>query len=310
MHSSGSILRTFCEKVRQYLDDPDLDSKYDNDYLVRYPLKSAMVDVQTRISMMGEHPILHKLDITLEDGVEYYTLPPSIRSVWRFVAVDSDGTITNDFRPRNEFHWSGPGWKLDGNQIWIDANRRPATGNIIQVWYVPSGEAECHLSSTGEIAAGELILTLGATQDLGQIDMRPNGLLGQYLRLIDNDANSNHDERIISAHVAGPGGTGTVTMRTASVGQVVDAATVVYEIVPFLMDPMLEAIACRAAMKMGVGRRISKAHTGALLLEYRSAIKTAYDQTSSIMGRHGQLFERHTVDNQDSFQGVGNMGYW
>ena len=41
MHSTGSIIKTYCEKVRHYLDDPDLDAKYDDNYLVRFFMSSA-----------------------------------------------------------------------------------------------------------------------------------------------------------------------------------------------------------------------------------------------------------------------------
>ena len=69
------------------------------------------------------------------------------------------------------------------------------------------------------------------------------------------------------------------------------------EIVPFLLEPMIEAIAARMALKAGTGRKISKVHKEAITMEYRSAIKTAHDNLSSMQGRFGKFFDSETVDN-------------
>ena len=151
MHSSNSILRTYTEKVRQYLDSPDLDSKYDNDYLVRYILSPAMVDVQTRISMMGDNPIIVRHDITIVNDIEYYQLPPSIREVIRLTILDSDGHVIRDSLPRNEFNPHGPNWKLEGNLLAI--RPRPSEGETLSLWYTPSGDMQALLGTAGNLEA-------------------------------------------------------------------------------------------------------------------------------------------------------------
>jgi len=129
------------------------------------------------------------------------------------------------------------------------------------------------------------------------VDARPNAYEGMYLRMIhDGEA---HEDRVISTHdqVAG-----TVTVRSAFENQT-DSVDRTYEIVPFLLEPLIEAISLRGAMKMGVGRRASTSHVQMMILEYKSAIKTGYDITSNLMARYGKFFNRHTVDNPEEMAG-------
>jgi hypothetical protein len=295
MHSSGSILRTFCEKVRMHLDDPDLDAKYDNDYLVRLVLTPCMVDVMTRINMMADNPVILRHTITFSDTVEYYTLPPSMKEVWRLAALNEDGRLTREVFPRNEFNWRGPAWKVEGNQLAI--RPRPILNDTYDLWYVPSGDIEPHLSTDGQLDADFDTLTLGSTLSLGRLDPRPHAYAGMYLRMIHSG--ETHEDRVIASHDESAG---TVTVRTAFDNQT-DSIDRQYEIVPFLMEPMLEAISLRAAMKLGVGRRASTSHQQLMQIEYRSAIKTAYDITSNLMQRYGKHYDRHTTDNREEMSG-------
>lgn len=283
-----------------YLDDPDLDAKYDNDYLVRLILPPCMVDVLTRINMMADNPIVMRHTITMDADQEYYTLPPSMKEVWRMANVTTDGRVEREVLPRNEFNWRGPGWRIEGNQLSI--RPRPMTeAATYDIWYVPSGDMEPHLADDGQLDATKKIFTLGtvdtATGDLGRVDPRPNSYEGMYLRMIHDG--ETHEDRVIDLHDEDAG---TVTVRTAFDNQTASVNRT-YEIVPFLLEPLSEAIALRGAMKLGVGRRASGGHQQMMQMEYKSAIKTGYDITSNLMTRFGKFFDRHTIDNPEEMSG-------
>ncbi len=304
MHSSGSILRTFVENVRQYVDDPDLDAKFNNNYLINYIMGPAMVDVIARINMMADNPILLRHTIQLVGTQEYYYLPPSIRDVWRMVITDLNGHVIREAIPRGEFNPRGPLWGIEGNLLFI--RPRPLASSPSQsldVWYTPNGEVSPHLSTDGQLNAGpspdeQTVLTLGSTISLGAVDRRPNAYAGMYLRMLSTVAGVSWEDRVLLSHDQPAG---TVTLRIATDGQT-PALSTQYEIVPFLLGSMLEAISCRSALKVGVARKLSGTHKQALLLEYRSAIKTAYDLTSGIMARHGKRFDGKTVDSPETFE--------
>ena len=304
MHSSGSILRTFVENIRQYVDDPDLDAKYTNQYLIDYVMGPSMVDVIQRINMMATNPVLLRHTITMTTNTEYYTLPPSIKDVWRMTILDLNGHVIREAIPRGEFNPRGPMWGIEGNLLFI--RPRPiATGanDSLDIWYVPNGEISPVLGTAGQLNAGpdpveQTVLTLGGTTTLGRIDRRPNAYAGMYLRMISTVAAVAHEERLIQTHDQQAA---TVTLRIATDFQTT-ALDTQYEIIPFLLGSMLEAISCRAALKIGVARKLSGTHKQALLLEYRSAIKTAYDNTSGMLARQGMRFDDKTVDEPETFE--------
>lgn len=282
MHSSGSIIKTYCEKVRHYLDDPDLDAKYDDNYLVRFFLSSAMTDVISRVSMMSDAPISVHLNLLVAAGTKYYVLPPGIKQVLRVGTVDSaTGTFIDDFKPRNEFSIYGPGWSLEGNTITF--NPPPAAAKTYTLVYIPSGDISCHYHSA---AAGTLnangTFTMVVSPTIGSLDKRDQSYVGAYLRILGA---SLVDELIINTHDAA---SRVVSMRNVSKHPV---GSYSYEVVPFLLEPMLDAIALSASMRAGVGRKITAGHQQGLLIAYRQAIKTAYDTIGNMNARAGKSFQ-------------------
>ena len=150
MHSSGSILKTYCEKVRHYLDDPDLDAKYDDNYLVRFFLASAMNDVLSRVSMMSDNQIVQILTLAVKTGTQHYRLPPTVRQIMRVGLMNaSTGYWTEDFHPRNRFNTYGNGWALEGNLISFEPP--PTADRDMTVAYIPVSYTHLTLPTNREV---------------------------------------------------------------------------------------------------------------------------------------------------------------
>lgn len=292
MHSSGSILKTYCEKVRHYLDDPDLDAKYDDNYLVRFFLASAMNDVLSRVSMMSDNQIVQNLTLTVSEGVKDYLMPPTVRQVLRVGLKNPDtGAWTEDFHPRNQFNVYGPGWMLEGNLISFEPP--PTSGREFSIAYIPSGDVQAHYeNSTHGVLNANGTFTMVANPTLGSRDKRQNAYVGCYLRIFGSGAT---DELVVSAHDAA---TSVLTLRTAATNP---AGSYSYEVVPFLLEPMIDAVSLSAAMRAGTGRKISGAQMQLLMLSYKSAIKTAHDMIGNMNSRSGKRFTGGTVDNKNLF---------
>lgn len=307
MHTSGSILRTFTERLRAFLDEPDVDAKFDNDYMIRHFMSPAMQDVISRVAMMSDNPILLRHTVTTVKGQQYYLIPPTVKEVWRLAVYDADGNVTREALPGGEFNPRGPKWGLEGNMLSI--RPFPTQGEDIDLLYVPSGEIAVHLATDGWLDADDKTFNLTTgTPTLGTIDRRPNAYAGSWLRLIDSAhpieeriieshdvVNGHVVARLAFSHAPAPDTSTSVTSSSTSVQELLD-----YEIVPYLLEPMLEAVACRAAMKAGVGRKISQAHQRGLIMEYRSAIKTAHDNMSNLKVRFGKFFDRDTIDGRQA----------
>ena len=292
MHSSGSIIKTYCEKVRHYLDDPDLDAKYDDKYLVRYFLASAMTDVISRVSMMSDAQIILPLTITVEAGTQYYKLPPTVRQVMRVGLADATtGLFIEDHTPRNEFSIFGPGWSLEGNTISFKPV--PTVARSFTLLYIPTGDVSVHYEAgTNGVLLTNKTFTLASSASnlLGSLDKRENAYVGSYLRIFGADI---HDECLISEYNAT---TRLCTLRTPAT--FVSPAAASYEVVPFLLEPMLDAISLSASMRAGVGRKINNTHMQALMLAYKQAIKTAHDTYGNMNARVGKRFTGGTADNK------------
>jgi hypothetical protein len=305
MHSTGSILLTACERVRQYIDSADLDAKYDNDYLVNHIMCPSMADVMTRVSMMRGNPIIIRHTLTVSADQEYYILPHGIGQVWRLAVLDEAGNLLREAIPRGEFNPRGPGWKIEGNMIAV--RPWPLGGETFDIWYTPSGFACPHYSTAGgriedvsdtsaessseDYVGDGRIFRLGAAAT-GQLDKRPGAYVGCYLRLLEDV----HESRVIVDHDVE---LGEVQVRL-DFNEVPESDTA-YEIVPYLLEPMLEAVTCRMAMKMGLSMRISRNHMEDLKVEYVSSIKSSHDILANIMGRLPKFFDRETVDNYGNY---------
>ena len=66
MHSTNSFIYTVIERIRGYLDDPDLDAKYSDDFLLRHIVMPSMVNVLSRINNSLSNPVVSRLRVSLE----------------------------------------------------------------------------------------------------------------------------------------------------------------------------------------------------------------------------------------------------
>lgn len=288
MHSTGSFLYTVLERIRGYLDDPDFDAKYNNDFLIRHIISPTMVDVLSRINMNLDNPVVMRLDIEVDKNTEYYQLPPSIGEVWRVCRRDTNGDIIEDFKPRNEFHPSGPGWALEGNTLRFEDEMPADTWTI---YYVPSGDIMPHYSTDGGTMRGDRkTFVMDTTPNLGELDRRENSYAGQILRVIP--ATGMIEERVIASHDVD---LSEVTTRTEFSTPLTTGVR--YEIAPIRMQSLYEAISAGSALKLGAYRKITGNHYQMVLQQYRSAIKTATDNVANMQMRTGKSFMKKTVDN-------------
>lgn len=299
MHSTGSFLYTVIERIRGYLDDPDFDAKYDNDFLVRHIISPSMVDVLSRVNMNMDNPVVMRFEFQTDANTEYYQLPPSIGEVWRISRVDSDGKICEDIKPRTEWHPEGVGWALEGNTLRFDPK---LSGNTWTVYYVPSGDVMPHYATGGTMRGDRSTLVIDATPTLGALDRRENSYAGQILRILPDTGMV--EERVIASHDVELGEVITRIPFNSSLEE-----NVKYEIAPIGMQSLYEAISAGSAMKLGAYRKISGSHYQMVLQQYRSAIKTATDNLANMQMRTGKSFKRKTVDNP-SYNDMFFSGSW
>jgi hypothetical protein len=293
MDETFGFLNTVIERTRVWLDEPDLDAKYNDRYMALHIVPPAMADVLERLAMTYANPVVVRHVITLVDGQTDEVLPPGIGEIHRLVRVSADGTILQDHRPRGRFNPAGPGWELQGNMLSFRPAITLAGGEeSLEVWYVPNGDSQPHYATDGNITDEDLdTFILSEVPVVGQRDRRDNAYAGNILRVFPA-ANGVIEERVIQAYDSE---SRTATLRRPFTKQV--PGVIAYEVAPIGSEPLYEAISLRCAMKLGIPRGISARKEASLIREYQSAIKTIGDNLSNLELRIGKAFERDTIDS-------------
>jgi len=291
MHSTGSFILTVIERIRAYLDEATLDAKYTNDYIVRHIICPEMVNVLSRLSLNYGNPVRLRYTVTLDTATEHYTLPPNIGEIYRVTKMDADNRVTEEWVPRHEFHPSGPNWQIQGNLLSF----RPLPNNneSVSIHYIPNGDFSPHYdSNSGELDGTRKIFTFPASPDLGAIDNRENSYAGAMLRVWDNNV---LEERVIESYDASER---KATVRVAFSSDINVASDLQYEVAPLGMQSLYQTIAAAGAINLGTGRNITQKQMQFLMLQYKTAMKSAADNFTSIQARIPKGFEKNTADNR------------
>jgi hypothetical protein len=302
MDTSRSFIKTVLARIRGYLDDPDFDSKYTDQFLLQHVVMPSLVDVWSRCSLSADNPVLLDYNLTFVENQECYTLPAcvgEIHEIVQYTGLDgrqlSNGLITDDLRPSHPQSRTGPVWMIEGNMICFRPfpQNLDSGGNTNLTWtvrYTTNGDMLPHYSSTnlGTLQNNKTEFIFNSNPDLGLVDYRPNAYAGQFVRLLSG---STHEERVIASY--------NPVSRTATLVRpfTVNNGTYTYEVCPPQSQGMVEAIAIASALKLGAWRKISQAQNQLLTQQYRAAIKTIGDNLANMNLRTGKGWSKDTRDN-------------
>jgi hypothetical protein len=117
MDATGGFIQTVLDRTRAYLDDPSIDAKYDDNFLVKHVISPMFASVSSRINNSLTNPISVWIPFPLTQGTQYYALPPCVGEVWRMAIRNDDKYVSREAMPRTEYHYRGPNWKVEGNMI-------------------------------------------------------------------------------------------------------------------------------------------------------------------------------------------------
>lgn len=182
MHSTGSVILTLTERIRNLLDEPIRESKYDQDYLVRHLIGPSLVDAISRLNNTISCPVINKLTITLDEDQAFYKLPPCVQEVLRLGIVDQEGDLVADLYPRDRMDWRGQGWRLEGGpgalSLWME--NRPASLGSVELWYSSNGDCLPHYSTDGGSASSYQISVTGATWHESTLTLEKTNAFASY----------------------------------------------------------------------------------------------------------------------------------
>ena len=139
MDATGGFIQTVIDRTRAYLDDPSLDAKYDDNFLVKNVISPMFASIASRINNSTSNPISVWIPFPLTESTEYYALPPCVGEVWRLAIRNSDNYVSREAMPRTEWHYRGPNWKVEGNMI-VFSPKPDMNYPDIQLQFMHSGE--------------------------------------------------------------------------------------------------------------------------------------------------------------------------
>ena len=303
MHSTNSFIYTVIERIRGYLDDPDLDAKYSDDFLLRHIVMPSMSNVLSRINNSLSNPVVSRLRLSLVADQQYYQLPPTVGEIWNVCVYDADtGKITEDFVPRGHWNPRGVNWSIEGNQLSVKPI--PQKAKDIDIFYTHTGDLLLHDGTTSagfeldESDEGEKkVLSLDVSPTIGAIDKRPNAYAGSMLRVLSGNV---IEELVIESSSSDANSSEIkVTTRTPAVYHDSDS-TITYEIAPVGFQPLYEAISASGALKLASYKKITGVHFQMIQMQYKDALKTAADHYSNMQMRMPKHWDKDTMDNSDN----------
>jgi hypothetical protein len=295
------MLKTAIERIRGFLDDPDLEAKYSDDYIVRHIISPAFASVLSRVNNSASNPVIHKIDFPLVANQQDYQLPPAVGEVLRLCISDELGRVLQEALPRGFWNLRGPNWQIQGNIISFIPHPPESYANM-ELWYIPSGDYK-PVYSTGGVASFFLAtdklsatITTSTAATLGDWDRRPSAYVGQMMRLLPSTGVV--EERLISGWDYVGANVWTVTFRKAFTSATGNANLPAFEIAPEGSENLFEAVAAAGALKLASYRKLSGEHFGMVQAAYRDAMKTLMDHYSNMQMRLPKSWEKDTVDNQ------------
>ena len=305
MDSTGSMLKTVIERVRGFLDDPDLEAKYSDDYIVRHTIRPAFASVMSRINNSATNPVLKRLAFPLYQNQADYQLPPCVGEIWRICMLDQVGRVIQEAIPRGVYNLRGPNWMVQGNMIsFLPYPNTDYTD--MELWYISSGDyapfyctggASYQLAADSSGALTQITIDVSTAAAVGEVDRRPSAYVGQMLRILPTSATGVVEERVIDTWTQVSGSSWKATVRKGFTSQVAGNMPP-FEIAPEGSENMFEAIAAASALKLATYRRLQGEHFGMIQAAYRDAMKTVLDHYSNLQMRIPKAWEKDTVDNQ------------
>jgi len=234
-----AFLIRMVNRIRLLTDEPSIHKKYSDTKMILL-IEDAFAEILQDLQRSSTTEITSEVELTYDDDIEYYTLPPTCGKIISMGLRDSTtGIYSAFFEPRSHLNAWGPGVQIEGNVIRIQPNY-VTDGETITVKYKPNGCVKLFKATTDAVAASTIKAT---TVDLGFFDTRPNAYLGCMLRILDS---AYAQERIIT-------GVSSTTLTVKPAFSPTLAGSEEFEITPNIPLNMDHVVAAKVALAIVSG---------------------------------------------------------
>lgn len=194
----SSFLTRAIAQVREAIDEPALNAKYDDDAIIKH-LELAYPLILAEINRNKQNPVVARYTVTVTSGVTEYTLPPTIGSIYAIYQESSNGSHLF-YDSRSRYNPYGRKIWTEGSTLHIQASGILSVGTELIVEYIPAGIANLHNGTCTLNTDGDTV-TLGGTPHVGALDTRDNVYAGGTFRLLKADGTGDYiQERTITSY--------------------------------------------------------------------------------------------------------------
>jgi hypothetical protein len=287
---SGSGFLSDCVTlVRRMTDEPSLIPKYTDADVVEH-VTSAMTVVMSEIHNNSDHNILCRFDIQLVSGQQTYIIPPNVGEIWNVRKMSTTTPVRPVYEVWADNHWSShqSGFVIEHNEFRLLTDWRST--DILEILYVPNGEAYMHKGTAQSATAGTITLATAVTD--GTMDTRANAYAGYLCRVL-SDTTKYVQERIIDSYV------NTTKVATLTTDwSPTPTGTIVYEVLPTYSNIIKHAVCMQAAMDI-LGNEGNSKRMQLIERRYLVKIRALRQMITKKSSRFGGHMLGDTSDNDD-----------
>lgn len=268
---SDSFLSRAIVLVRETLDEPTINAKYDDDRIIEY-LEAANTIVYNEKDRQSKTPIVVKQTITVASDTTQYELPYIMGQFMGLYNLSDTGTKVF-FDGRSRYNPFGQNVWLEGTILNIQNTGLVGVGTSLIAEWKPSGVARLH-NGVCTINSAGTVVTLGATPNAGVLDTHPHAYAGSVLRILGADGttvtgNYLHEGQIVSYEHEKRQATLDLALDPVPT---TDDGYIYYEIAPPIHKGMDLVVALYAAYRIASVEGNTKRANG-ILTAYRNEVR-------------------------------------
>ena len=179
---TDSMLVRMISQVRKWTDEPKLDSKYTDSYIIGRA-ENAFALVLGEKRRQEQDPVVATVEVSITSGTKVYQLPAMMGPVVAVYYVDqnSDYGLKLFYSRFGSHNVLGKGIWVEGHTLHVQAGYS-YVDQPIQVEFWPNGCARLHTGTCTLNADGDEA-TFGATPYLGEMDRAVNAYAGSICRM-------------------------------------------------------------------------------------------------------------------------------
>ncbi|KKN54816.1 hypothetical protein LCGC14_0588700 [marine sediment metagenome] len=273
-----SFLSRNIVEVRDYLDEPTIKAKYDDNKIISV-LEKAYIIVFNEINRNSKTPAVVKLPIDVAQNTLKYVLPHTLGSLYAVYNQDeTGGKVFYDSRGR--YNSAGRGMWMEGQTLNLQTTEMYGIGLTLIAEYIPNGVARLH-NGVCTISADGLTVTFGATPNAGVLDTHREAYAGGVFRHLLTEGTTVTGNFMQERNILRYDETAREAILDVALDPIptTDDGLIYYEIAPSIYKGMDTVVSLYAAYKICLTEGNRKRADG-ILTAYRNEIRnvrlTAY----------------------------------